>query len=162
MSQPAPFMSSLLEIETGWIDFNNHLNMGYYTVLFDRAADQAFESFGFGSDYVQEQNHSTFSAEFHIRYLRELKLGDRVRSSFWLIEHDDKKFHSFQELYHQDGWLAATGEGLTLHVDLSGPKVVPMPSDIRTRVAAMASAHAQLPRPDGVGAKIGLRRKAKE
>ena len=85
-----------------------------------------------------------------------------MRSSFWLIEHDDKKFHSFQELYHQDGWLAATGEGLTLHVDLSGPKVVPMPSDIRTRVAAMASAHAQLPRPDGVGAKIGLRRKAKE
>ncbi|NHQ74109.1 thioesterase [Roseovarius gahaiensis] len=161
MLQPAPFMSSFMEIETGWIDFNNHLNMGYYTVLFDRAADQAFESFGFGPDYVQKHNHSTFSAEFHIRYLRELKLRDRVRSSFWLIEHDDKKFHSFQELYHEDGWLAATGEGLTLHVDLSGPKVVPMPADIHARVAAMAATHAQLPRPEGVGAKIGLRRRAK-
>ncbi len=160
MPQPAPFMSSFLEIETGWIDFNNHLNMGYYTVLFDRAADQAFETFGLGPDYVARQNHSTFSAEFHIRYLRELKLGDRVRSSFWLIEHDAKKFHSFQELYHQDGWLAATGEGLTLHVDLSGPKVVPMPDDIHARVAAMAAEHAQLPRPEGVGAKIDLRRKA--
>lgn len=161
MPQSAPFMSSFLEIETGWIDFNNHLNMGYYTVLFDRAADQAFETFGLGPNYVAQHKHSTFSAEFHIRYLRELKLGDRVRSSFWMIEHDDKKFHSFQELYHEDGWLAATGEGLTLHVDLSGPKVVPMPTDIHARVKAMAAEHAQLPRPEGVGAQIGLRRKAK-
>lgn len=159
MSQPAPFMSSLLEIEEGWIDFNNHLNMGYYTVLFDRAADQAFESLGFGPDYVASRNHTTFAAEFHIRYLRELKLGDRVRASFWLIEHDDKKFHGFQELYHEDGWLAATGEGMTLHVDLSGPRVVPMPEDIHARIEAMAAEHAKLPRPEGVGAQIGLRRK---
>jgi len=157
MTQTTPFMSSLLEIEEGWIDYNDHLNMGYYTVLFDRAADQTFERFGFGPDYVSSSNHTTFSAEFHIRYLRELKLGDRVRSSFWLIDHDEKRFHSFQELYHQDGWLAATGEGLTLHVDLSGPRVVPMPPDIRARVAEMATEHARHPRPDGVGRKIGLR-----
>ncbi len=159
MPDAAPFMSSFLEIETGWIDFNNHLNMGYYTVLFDRAADEAFETFGFGPDYVARCNHTTFSAEFHVRYLRELKLGDRVRSSFWLIAHDEKRFHSFQELYHEDGWLAATGEGMTLHVDLSGPKVVPMPDDILGRVAAMQKAHAALPRPEGVGARIGLRQK---
>ena len=63
MPQSAPFMSSLLEIETGWIDFNNHLNMGYYTVLFDRAADQAFETFGLGPNYVAQHNHSTFSGD---------------------------------------------------------------------------------------------------
>ena len=32
-------------------------------------------------------------------------------------------FHTFQELYHEDGWISATGEGLTLHVDLTGPKI---------------------------------------
>lgn len=158
MTQPVPFMSSLLEIESSWIDYNDHLNMGYYTVLFDRAADQVFERFGFGPDYVSSSNHTTFSAEFHVRYLRELKLGDRVRSSFWLIDHDEKRFHSFQELFHEDGWLAATGEGLTLHVDLSGPKVAPMPQDIGKRVSEMAAEHARHPRPDGVGRKIGLRR----
>lgn len=156
MTEQQPFMSSFLEIEPGWIDFNNHLNMGYYTVLFDRAADEAFARFGFGPDYVASANHTTFSAEFHLRYLREVKLGDKVRCSFWLIAHDEKRFHSYQEMYHEDGWLAATGEGMTLHVDLSGPRVAPMPPDILSRVSAMAEAQAHLPRPEGVGRSIGM------
>lgn len=156
MTEQQPFMSSFLEIEPGWIDYNNHLNMGYYTVLFDRAADEAFAKFGFGPDYVSAANHTTFSAEFHVRYLREVKLGDKVRCSFWLIAHDEKRFHSFQEMYHEDGWLAATGEGMTLHVDLSGPRVAPMPPEILSRIAAMAEAQSHLPRPESVGRSIGL------
>jgi len=160
MPDAHPFMSSFHNVEEGWIDFNGHMNMGYYTVLFDRCADEAFAEMGFGPDYVKTRGHSTFSAEFHIRYLREIKLGDRVQSTFRLLDHDDKRFHSFQELYHQDGWLAATGEGMTLHVDLSGPRVAPMPDDILTRVRAMAGTQATLPVPEGVGHKIGIRRKA--
>ena len=36
MSQPAPFMSSVMEIIPEWIDYNGHLNMAYYNVLFDQ------------------------------------------------------------------------------------------------------------------------------
>ena len=158
MPDPAPFLSAFHSVEEGWIDFNSHMNMGYYTVLFDRCADEAFAEIGFGPEYVAARNHTTFTAEFHVRYLRELKLGDRVRSSFHLLDHDDKRFHSFQELYHEDGWLAATGEGMTLHVDLSGPRVVAMPADVLSRVRSMATAHARLPRPEGVGSRIGIRR----
>ncbi|SLN47975.1 L-carnitine dehydrogenase [Roseovarius litorisediminis] len=158
MTENTPFISTLLEIEPGWIDYNNHLNMGYYTVLFDRAADQVFEGFGFGPDYIAAHNHTTFAAEFHVRYLRELKLGDRVRSSFRIIDHDEKRFHTFQELFHEDGWLAATGECMTLHVNLDGPRVAAMPDFILTRVRAMAASDARLPLPEGVGGKIGIRR----
>jgi acyl-CoA thioester hydrolase len=154
-----PFLSAPQRVEDGWIDYNGHMNMGYYTVLFDRAADEAFEELGLGPAYKAARNHTTFTGEFHVRYIRELKPGDRVASTFHLIDHDAKRFHSFQELYHEDGWLAATGEGLTLHVDLSGPKVVPMPAEIRARIAAMAQAHAALPRPEGVGRSIGIRHK---
>jgi acyl-CoA thioester hydrolase len=154
-----PFMSSFLEIEEGWIDYNNHLNMGYYTVLFDRAADELWEQFGFGPEYLARTNHTTFSAEFHLRYLREVKLGDRLRSSIWIIAYDRKRFHTFQELYHEDGWVSATGEGVTLHVDLDGPRVAPMPDEIYSRIAAMGEAHARLPMPDGVGRRIGLHNK---
>jgi len=160
MPDAAPFMSSWLEIEPGWIDHNNHLNMGYYTVLFDRAADEVFDRLGFGPDYVSSSNHTTFSGEFHLRYLREVKLGDRLRSSFWLIDHDEKRFHTFQQLYHEDGWMSATGEGLTLHVNLDGPKVTPMPPDIQARVAEMARTHAALPQPEGLGRHIGIPRKS--
>jgi len=159
MTKLAPFISSWMSIEPEWIDYNNHLNMGYYTVLFDRAADEVFEQFGFGPDYVSRSNHTTFSGEFHLRYLREVKLGDRLRSTFYLIDYDEKRFHTFQQLYHEDGWMSATGEGLTLHVNLDGPKVAPMPDDILGRVRAMAEDHAQLPRPDGVGRQIGIKHK---
>ncbi len=39
----APFVSSVMRVEPGWIDYNGHLNMAYYNVLFDRAVDEAFE-----------------------------------------------------------------------------------------------------------------------
>ena len=32
----------------------------------------------FGERYVAETNHTTFAAEFHVRYLREVKLGEHV------------------------------------------------------------------------------------
>jgi acyl-CoA thioester hydrolase len=159
MTDTAPFRSGFHRVEEGWIDYNGHMNMGYYTVLLDRCADEAFAEMGFGPDYKAQRGLTTYTAEFHIRYLREVKLGDRLFSTFHLLDHDAKRFHSFQELYHEDGWLAATGEGLTLHVDLSGPRVVAMPEDIAERVAAMAQAHATLPRPEGVGSRVGIRRK---
>ena len=53
MSIPAPFVSRVMEIEKDWIDYNGHLNMAYYNVLFDRCADDAFEVMGLGPDLCQ-------------------------------------------------------------------------------------------------------------
>src|SRR5262249_5883578 len=33
----APFVSSVMQLEPQWIDYNRHLNMAYYNVLMDRA-----------------------------------------------------------------------------------------------------------------------------
>ena len=45
----APFVSSPMRVEAGWIDYNGHLNMAYYNVLFDRAVDEAYELLGCGA-----------------------------------------------------------------------------------------------------------------
>ena len=50
MSIPAPFVSKPMDIEKDWIDYNGHLNMAYYNVLFDRCSDEAFEAMGMGLD----------------------------------------------------------------------------------------------------------------
>ena len=81
----APFVSSLMKVEPAWIDYNGHLNMAYYNVLFDRAVDEVFELLGCGADYVSK-GFSTFTAEVHVRYLRELKEGDPVRVTFQLLD----------------------------------------------------------------------------
>lgn len=153
-----PFMSEFMAVEPQWIDHNGHLNMAYYSVLFDQGVDQAWAQLGLGPDYMRKTGMTTYSAEFHICYLRELKQGDRVRASYQLIDHSDKALHSFQELYHEDGWLAATGENLHLSIDRSGPKVAPFPADVLQRVKIMARAHAALPRPERAGRSVAIRR----
>ena len=159
MDGQAPFVSSPMEVIEDWIDYNGHLNMAYYNVLFDRAADEAFALLGMGPDYARERQLTTYTAEIHVCYVRELHLGDKVTATLHLLDHDEKRFHYFQELRHEDGWLAATSEVLALHVDMTGPKVAPFPAEIMARLDAMRAAHAALPRPDRAGRSIGISRK---
>jgi acyl-CoA thioester hydrolase len=158
----SPYISAPMELDPAWIDYNGHLNMAYYNVLFDRGVDEVWEQFGFGPEYRAARNLSTFSAEFHVCYLRELHLGSKVRVSFQLLAHDEKRFHFYQELIHEDGWISATGEGLGLHIDMSGPRVAPMPDDILANVAKLATEHATLPIPERVGRKMGIPGKSPE
>ncbi|MBI2713528.1 MAG: thioesterase family protein [Rhizobiales bacterium] len=153
----APFVSSLMRVEPQWIDYNGHLNMAYYNVLFDRAVDEAYELIGIGLDYLKTQGHSTFTAEAHVRYLRELHDGDAVRVTFQLLDYDAKRIHYFEQLLHaSEGWVSATSENMTLHVDMAAKKVVPFPETIMRALAAMKAAHAVLPRPDGAGRNIKM------
>jgi len=144
-----------------WTDYNGHMNMAYYSVLMDETVGEAYSEVGLGPAYRTRTGFTTYIAEFHIRYLRELHEGDRVTSTVHLIDYDSKRFHIFQQLWHEDGCLAATGEGLTLHVDQNGdtPKVAPMPAEILAKFAAMTEAQKHLPTPEGVGRKIGITQK---
>ena len=49
----APFVSSVMKIEPQWIDYNGHLNVAYYNVLFDRAVDEVYELIGLGPAYLE-------------------------------------------------------------------------------------------------------------
>lgn len=155
----APYVSSAMRVEPGWIDYNGHLNMAFYNVLFDRAVDELFALIGLGPDYLRQEEASSFVAEVHVRYLRELMANDPVRVTAHLIDFDDKRLHYFLELRHaEEGWLSATTENLSLHVDMGTRKVTPFPADILTNLALLKAAHAGLKRPDVLGRAIGIRR----
>jgi acyl-CoA thioester hydrolase len=153
----APFVSSTMRVEPQWIDYNGHMNMAYYHVLFDRAVDEAFEVVGLGPDYVEERGASYYVAEIHTLYRRELKAHDPVRVTLQLIGFDEKRLHYYLEIRHAtEGWVAATSENLSLHVDMKTRKVAPFPADIFANLAVMKAAHARLNRPAAVGRTIGL------
>jgi len=146
-----------MRIEPQWIDYNGHLNMAYYNVLFDRAVDEIYEQLGIGPNYLKRSSHSTMTAEIHVRYLREIHLDAPVRVRFQLIDYDEKRMHYFEELYHaEEGWLSATSENMTLHIDMAAKKVAPWPADVMARFAKLKAAHAHLPLPEGAGRKIGM------
>ena len=153
----APFVSSIMTVEPQWIDYNGHLNMAYYNVLFDRAVDEAYELIGVGLDYLKQHRHSTFTAEVHVRYVRELKQDDPVRVTFQLLGYDAKRIHYFEQLFHAtEGWVSATSENMTLHVDMTVKKVAPFPDSVMRSLAAMKAAHERLPRPEAAGQRIAM------
>ena len=153
----APFVSSIMRVERAWIDYNGHLNMAYYNVLFDRAVDEAFTLLGCGPGYVDARRHSCFTAEVHVRYLRELKADDEVRVTFQLLGYDEKRMHYFEQLYHAgDGWISATSENMSIHVDLDRKKSAPFPADVARCLARMQAAHASLPHPEAAGRSITM------
>ena len=146
---PAPFRSRELAVEPTWIDYNGHLNLAYYHVLFDRGVDDLFDAIGLGKRYRERTGFTTYSAEAHVRYLKEVPPGSSVIVSTQIVGLDPKRLHLFQEMHHTDGWLASTLENLSLSVDQRGetPKVAPFPAATFATVSAAAKAHASLPRP---------------
>ena len=153
----APFVSSTMRVEPAWIDYNGHMNMAYYHVLFDRAVDEGFGLVGLGREYMEERKASFFIAEIHTLYRRELKARDQVRVTLQLVDYDEKRIHYYMEIRHvEEGWVAASMEGLSLHVDMETRKVSPFPDDIAANLAVMKAAHARLARPQSLGRIIGI------
>jgi acyl-CoA thioester hydrolase len=144
-------------IEPGWIDYNGHVNMAYYQVLFDRAVEEGFSHVGLGSDYLEKRRASYFAAEVHTLYRRELTIRDTVRVTLQLIDFDEKRLHFYMEIRHAtDGWVAATSENLALHVDMGTRKAAPFPDDVANNLAVMKAAHSRLARPPALGSVIGI------
>jgi len=159
MPLPAPFVSHVMEMEKDWIDYNGHLNMAYYHVIFDRGSEAALDLLSLGAEYARDRRLTLYTAEVHLCYVRELLLGDKVTVTFQVLDYDEKRLRTYQEIHHVDGWLAATAETLSLHVDMNGPKVAPFPEDVMEKLQATAAAHAALPVPERAGRAIGIKRK---
>ena len=85
-----------MRVEPQWIDYNGHLNVAYYNVLFDRAIDEVYELIGLGPTYLERHKHSTMVAEAHVRYLREVHQDDPVRVTVQLLDYDAKRIHLFE------------------------------------------------------------------
>jgi len=78
-----------------------------------------------------------------------------VRVTFQLLDFDGKRLHTFEQLFHAEhGWVAATSENMSLHVDMAARKTATFPAEVTRRLAQMKASHARLPRPEAAGRKI--------
>jgi acyl-CoA thioester hydrolase len=154
---PAPFDQYRGEVLPEWIDYNGHLNLAYYTVLFDYASDLLFETIGIGRTYKDATGHGTFVVETHNLYENELLVGEQVRIASQIVAADDKRLHVAHEMFSlADGRRSATQELMFLSIDLGRRRVAPFLPQARAAIAAAAAAHAGLPRPGWLGRRLGL------
>ena len=157
----APLICPRERVIEDWIDYNGHLNMAYYNVIFDHGVDHFYDLLNVGAAYASSGVGSCFTLEVHLHYVQELKRGDQVEVRLQLLDYDQKRLHFFQEMYHCDeGYLAATSEQLSMHVDMTSRRSAPFPDGVLTRVEEVFAAHSALPKSERVGHVIGIPRRA--
>ena len=120
-------MSMILKTEKvikEWTDYNGHMNLSYYILIFDNAAEVMLTKFKMGGDSAQNDKKSTFAVETHTTYDQEVKLGEEVEVYLTYLDHDKKRIHYRVSMFHKEKkYLAATTEVLSLYIDLNRRKV---------------------------------------
>tara|TARA_A100001011_G_scaffold4436_1_gene5076 strand:- start:489 stop:959 length:471 start_codon:yes stop_codon:yes gene_type:complete len=121
-------MSILLssqKIIKDWIDYNDHMNVSYYLLIFDKfGADVLNDNFKMGEHSAKTTKKSTMMVESHITYNQELVLNDEVDINLVYFDHDRKRLQYKMEMIHKNKkYLASTIEVLALYVDLKERKV---------------------------------------
>jgi acyl-CoA thioester hydrolase len=140
-----------------WIDYNGHMNLAYYVVVFDQATDVLYDRLGIWLPYREATGNSCFTVETHTIYEQEVNVGDRVRVHTYLLGADSKRLHYFHEMFHaEQGYRAAVQELMALHVDLSVRRTAPFPEDRALVIQSALAECAALPAPKEAGRRIAM------
>ena len=145
-------------VRPDWIDYNGHMNVAYYLLAFDHATDALLDYLGLDEAYRESTGSSTFAVETHITYQQEVGEAAPLFFASQLLGYDSKRLHYIHFMYHEtEGFLAATSEWLSLHIDMQRRRVTEMPDSIRARCAEVMAAQADLPLPAEAGRRVELR-----
>ena len=111
-------------IKKEWTDYNNHMNMAYYVLVFDQVWEVMLEKFKMGENSAKTTNMSTMVVETYTTYNNEVKEGDEVEVNLTFFDHDKKRLHFKMEMIEKSSQkLSATLEMLSLYIDLNKRKV---------------------------------------
>jgi len=144
-----------------WVDYNGHMNVAYYVLVFDHATDALLDHLDIGERYRNDTGGSVFVVETHVTYLQEVMLDDRLKVTTRIIDSDEKRLHVFHAMY-QDGAddVVATGEFMILHVDLATRRSSPFPAHAQDMMKALSEKHRGADTPPQLGRSIGIRGKS--
>ena len=111
-------------IKKEWTDYNNHMNMAYYVLVFDQIWEIILEKFKMGEQSAKSTKMSTMVVETHTTYNNEVKEGEEVEINLTFFDHDKKRLHFKMEMIEKSSKkLSATLEMLSLYIDLNKRRV---------------------------------------
>jgi acyl-CoA thioester hydrolase len=148
------------EIKPEWLDYNNHMNVAYYVLIYDLAFEELLRSLGLGGEQAKTTGISTMALESHITYKQEVSLGQDVEIRMQLVDHDHKRMHLYSEMFVKGtcGYLASTLEQISMCVDLNKRKSASFPAEVMEKIKILSEQQSHLQRPDNIGRIIGIRK----
>jgi acyl-CoA thioester hydrolase len=153
---PAPLRLHQATVLTEWADYNGHMSESIYLLVFGDNADAFFRFLGLDESY-RAAGHSLYTAETHLRHLREATVGEKLALSLQVLGVGSKSLHIVHEMRASGSGCAATAEQMLLHVDTAARQVEPFPAEIAGRLRQIAVAHAVLGVPGYVGQVMRIR-----
>ena len=158
--QDAELFTTYAEVKPEWIDYNGHMNMGYYLVAFDYiATDEFYDSMNIGVAHKQALGRTTFTLGADIDFIREVMAGDKLHFTSQLMDYDHKRLHYIHCMYHaEEGYLAATNECLGMYIDLETRRSTSFSPEQMARFQQELERGQQFPVPKEFGRKLGIRR----
>ena len=140
-----------------WVDYNGHMNVAYYVLIFDHATDAALDQLDVGEAYRRRAGCSVFVGEMHVTYRQEVMEGDELTVATRLLASDDRRLVLFHEMScPRFATPVAGNEVLCVHVDLATRRAAPWPASATETLARALASQARLPPPKQAGRSIRL------
>jgi len=107
-----------------WTDYNGHMNLAFYILVFDKGAEKILSKFKMGEQSAKTTKKSTMAVESHTTYNNEVKENEEVDVYLSYFDHDKKRLQYKLEMYEKNkNILSASTEVLSLYIDLNIRKV---------------------------------------
>jgi len=139
-----------------WVDYNGHMSDFRYAQVFGDAMDALYRRVGVDEAY-RASGRMFYTVESHIAHLAEVRAGEPIETTTWIVGLDEKRLHVRQQLHRlRDGALLASGEQLHLHVSTAAARAMPMEATVHAGLEALRSLQAALPAPPSASRRIEL------
>jgi acyl-CoA thioester hydrolase len=133
-------------IPVAYLDEMGHMNVMWYNHLFSEATGRLFDAVGLTRTYLETNRAGTFALEHHVRYLVEVRAGQRIRIHTRVLGRSAKRFHFMHFMVKEENSiLAATGEFVGTHIDMTIRRSSPFPAPIADAFDRLLAEHHALP-----------------
>jgi acyl-CoA thioester hydrolase len=126
-------------VQDAWVDYNGHMNVAYYVLVFDHATDVLLDAIGLDAAGRDALGGSVFVVEAHVTYENEVMAGETIEVQTRVLDLDDKRMHVFHRMVRPSdpAVTVATNELMILYVDMNTRRTAAMPVEVRARLEAL-------------------------
>jgi acyl-CoA thioester hydrolase len=128
-----------------YLDEMGHMNVQYYTKMFDRAIDGVFRMIGFNPEYMEQNQAGSFALEAHSCYLAEARVDHLVVVHSRFLARTPKRFQMMHFMINETrGRLAATLEVVAAHIDMTDRRMSAFPEEMAGKIEHYVKEHQSL------------------
>ena len=133
------------QVLESYIDVMGHMNVAWYTHFFSQSMFGLYHHMGFELDNVAGSSTGSFALETHVRYFREVRLGEQVEIYSRFIARNEKRVHVMNFMWNKSRkQISASFEVVSMSMDMAERKPTPFTVDVGIQMDSMVAAHKKL------------------